>query len=196
MSNAYVSDFRVPSTTESAALLNEDWLAVILGLFIFVLGLAALVHVDLIGWVVSTSVKNHRYVDGDDKPIFPFGFGLSYTTFRFDGLRVAAPVLGKGDVAATVNVTNTGAVAGDEVAQLYVREDVSSVETAERSLKGFSRIHLEPSETKTVTFQVPQSELAIWNAERKWVVESGAYTVWVGDSSEASLTAKFTLEPK
>jgi beta-glucosidase len=138
--------------------------------------------------------KNHRYVDGNDQPVFPFGFGQSYTTFRFDELHASAPGLGKGNVEVTTNVTNTGSVAGDDVAQLYLREDVSSVETPERSLKGFSRVHLQPGETRTVTFEVPQSELAIWNAEGKWVVEPGAYTAWVGDSSEASLTAKFRLE--
>jgi beta-glucosidase len=138
--------------------------------------------------------KNHKYVDGSDQPVFPFGFGLSYTTFRFDGLHATAPGIGKGNVEVTANVTNTGAVAGDEVVQLYLREDVSSVETPERSLKGFSRVHLQPGETKTVTFEVPQSELAIWNAEGKWAVEPGAYTVWVGDSSEARLTAAFRLE--
>jgi beta-glucosidase len=133
-------------------------------------------------------------VDGTDKPVYPFGYGLSYTTFRFDGLKVAAPALGGGNVQVTVNVTNTGTIAGDEVAQLYVREDVSSVETPERALKGFSRIHLEPGETKAVQFDLPQSELAVWNAEKKWVVEPGAYTIWVGDSSQAALTAAFRLQ--
>ncbi|HEY1902026.1 MAG TPA: glycoside hydrolase family 3 N-terminal domain-containing protein [Terracidiphilus sp.] len=138
--------------------------------------------------------KNHRYVDGDDTPVFPFGFGLSYTSFRFDGLRIEAPALGKGAVTATVNVTNTGKVAGDEVAQLYIRQDVSSVETPERALKGFVRVRLEPGQTKAVTFEVPQSELALWNAEKTWVVEPGAYTAWVGDSSQAALTGKFLLQ--
>jgi beta-glucosidase len=137
--------------------------------------------------------KIHRYVDGDDTPVFPFGFGLSYTAFRFDDLHVDAPTLRTGPVHVTVNVTNTGTVAGDEVAQLYVREDVSSVETPERALKGFSRITLQPGETKPVAFEVPQDELAVWNAEKKWVVEPGAYTVWVGESSQATLTAKFML---
>jgi beta-glucosidase len=93
-----------------------------------------------------------------------------------------------------VNVTNTGKVAGDAVAQLYVRQDVSSVETPERSLKGFSRVSLQPGETKTVVFEAPQEDLALWNAEKKWVVEPGTYTVWVGDSSQAALTARFKLQ--
>jgi beta-glucosidase len=138
--------------------------------------------------------KNHRYVDGDDTPVFPFGFGLSYSTFRFDDLRIQPPASSKGEFEIAVKVTNTGAVAGDEVAQFYVREDVSSVETPERSLKGFERIHLAPGETKSAVFELPQEELAIWNAENRWVVEPGAYTVWVGDSSTASLTGKLRLD--
>jgi len=138
--------------------------------------------------------KNHHYVDGDDTPVFPFGFGLSYTTFRFDDLRVDTPVQGNATVQARVKITNTGSVAGDDVAQLYLREDVSSVETPERALKAFSRVSLQPGETKTITFEVPQSELAVWNAEKQWAVEPGTYTVWVGDSSQATLSEKFTVQ--
>ena len=140
--------------------------------------------------------RMHKYVDDDGKPLFPFGFGLSYTTFRYDHLTAQAPAQGsKSDVVVTVDVTNTGDKEGDEVAQLYVREDVSSVETPDRSLKGFSRIHLKPHETKAVAFRVPQDQLAVWNQEGKWVVEPGNYTVWAGGSSEASLTARFFLHP-
>lgn len=138
--------------------------------------------------------RTHNYVDSDGKPLFPFGFGLSYTSFRYDALSVEAPRNSKDDVIVTVHVTNTGDREGDEVAQLYTREDVSSVETPVRSLAGFSRIHLKPQETKTVTFRVPQSQLAIWSVNRKWVIEPGDYTVWVGGSSAASLSAHFTLK--
>ena len=138
----------------------------------------------------------HRYVDDDGKPLFPFGFGLSYTTFRYDHLAVETPKPGsKGDVQVTVDVTNTGNKEGDEVAQLYMREDVGSVETPDRSLQGFSRIHLQPQQKQTVTFRVPQEQLAVWNVEDRWSVEPGNYTVWVGGSSEASLTTKFLLKP-
>jgi beta-glucosidase len=140
--------------------------------------------------------RGHRYVEDDGQPLFPFGFGLSYTTFRYDRLVAQPPAPGsKGDIEASVDVTNTGSVAGDEVAQLYVREDVSSVETPNRSLKGFSRIHLNPGETKTVTFSVPLGQLAVWNAEEKWAVEPGKYTVWAGGSSDATLSAQFDLRP-
>ena len=137
-----------------------------------------------------------KYVDASGQPLFPFGFGLSYTTFRYDRLAVQAPPPGShGDVRVTVDVTNTGDRAGDEVAQLYVRENVGSVETPERALKGFSRIHLQPGETRSVTFLVPQRQLAVWNADNQWAVEAGRYTVWAGGSSRASLSTDFNLQP-
>ena len=144
----------------------------------------------------SDPSRIYKYIDSDGKPLFPFGFGLSYTTFRFDRLAVQPPAPGSdGDVTATVDVTNTGNREGDEVAQLYMREDVTSVETPRRSLEGFSRIHLKPQETKTITFRVPQDQLAVWDTDRKWAIESGTFTVWVGDSSKAALTTKFLLKP-
>jgi beta-glucosidase len=142
----------------------------------------------------SDPSRVYKYVDSDGKPLFPFGFGLSYTTFRYDHLAVQPPASGSGgDIQVTVDVTNTGDREGDEVAQLYMREDVTSVETPERSLQGFSRIHLKPQETKSVLFRVPQEQLAVWNTEGRWAVEPGSFTVWVGGSSLASLTTKFLL---
>ena len=94
----------------------------------------------------------------------------------------------------TSTVTDTGDRAGEEVAQLYLRQDTSSVETPERALKGFERIHLAPHETKTVHFSIPMRELEIWNAQGKWVVEPGDYTLWAGGSSLAELTTKFQLK--
>lgn len=144
----------------------------------------------------SDPSRVHKYVDDDGEPLFPFGFGLSYTTFRYDHLVVQGPAAGtKDDVEIAVDVENTGQCAGDEVAQLYVRQDVGSVETPERSLKGFSRIHLQPGEHRTVTFHLPQDQLAVWNAEQRWAIERGPYTVWVGASSRASLSASFRLNP-
>jgi beta-glucosidase len=140
--------------------------------------------------------RKRKYIDDDGEVLFPFGFGLTYTTFSYAHLLVQAPEPGsRDDVRVSVEVTNAGERAGDEVAQLYLRQDTSSVETPERSLKGFSRIHMRPHETKTVSFNVPQSELAIWNTEGKWVVERGTFTVWAGGSSRAELTTNFTLNP-
>jgi beta-glucosidase len=143
----------------------------------------------------SDPSRGRKYVDERGAPLFPFGFGLSYTTFRYSNVAVQAPPrASKSDVLVTVDVTNTGEREGDEVAQLYVREDVSSVKTPTRSLKGFSRVHLKPHEMSTVTFRVPQDQLAIWNQETKWVVEPGNYMVWVGSSSEATLSTKVMLQ--
>jgi beta-glucosidase len=138
----------------------------------------------------------HKYVDDDGQPVFPFGFGLSYTTFAYDHLVAQAPPQGsKSDIRVSVDVTNTGDKEGDEVVQLYFREDVGSVETPDRSLGGFSRIHLKAHETTTVIFRIRQDQLAIWSQEGKWAVEPGSFTVWAGGSSEASLTTKFLLHP-
>jgi beta-glucosidase len=138
--------------------------------------------------------KTSKYVDGDRKPMFPFGYGLSYTTFRYDGLSVAAPLPGSGEyVTVRANVTNTGKLDGDEIVQLYLHHDVGSVEVSDRALKGFERVHLKAGESKRVEFRIKQSELAVWSREHKWIVEPGTYAVFVGGSSEASLTAKFSI---
>jgi beta-glucosidase len=144
----------------------------------------------------SDPSRRRKYVDDDGAALFPFGFGLSYTTFSYAHLTAQAPPAASHDaVRVSVEVSNTGEREGDEVAQLYLRQDTSSVETPERSLKGFTRIHLKPHETRTVSFDVPQSELAIWNAEGKWVTESGTFTVWTGGDSRADLATHFTLKP-
>jgi len=138
--------------------------------------------------------RTHKYVDDDGAPLFPFGFGLSYTAFHYDHLVVHTPTPGSsGAIEVTVDVTNDGDRQGEEVAQLYVRQDVGSVETPERSLKGFSRIGLNPQETKNVVFRIPQDQFTVRNAENKWAVETGTYTLWVGGSSQAALTAKIVV---
>ena len=138
----------------------------------------------------------YTYVDSNGEPLFPFGYGLSYTKFRYDHVVVRPPTATSGkDIEISVDVTNTGGREGDEVAQLYMRENASSVETPSRSLEAFSRIHLKPEETRTIDFEVPQQQLAVWNAENKWAVEPGAYTIWVGGSSRASLSANLVLTP-
>ena len=94
----------------------------------------------------------------------------------------------------TVNVTNTGTRAGDEVAQLYVREETADVVTPVEQLKGFFRLHLKPGESQTVTFDVPQSELAVWNANKQWAVEPGAFDIRVGGSLEGAVQGQFTIK--
>ena len=119
---------------------------------------------------------------------------MSYTTFAFDNLVATPPTAhSKEDVIVTVDVTNTGTVGGDETAQLYLHHDTSSVEVPDKALKGFSRIHLNSGEKRTVTFHIKQSELAIWNVRREWEVEPGTYTLYAGDSSDAPLHASFRI---
>ena len=143
----------------------------------------------------ETSAHTNNYVEGTSRPLFVFGTGLSYTTFKYDQLAVTAPPeKSKDDLTVTVNLTNTGSMEGDEVAQLYVREETTSVVTPVKALKGFYRIHLKPGESQTVKFTVPQSELAVWNAENQWSVEPGNFTIHVGGSSENGLEGKFTLK--
>jgi beta-glucosidase len=143
----------------------------------------------------SDPSRIHKYADDDGKPLFPFGWGLSYTTFRYSRLSATQPTLKSGQsIHATVDVTNTGSQDGDDVVQLYLRRDFSSVETPERELKGFARIHLKAGETKTVSFELPQQAMQIWNTDGRWVVEPGRYTLWAGGSSEAALQTTFQLQ--
>jgi beta-glucosidase len=97
------------------------------------------------------------------------------------------------DVAVSVVVTNSGNVEGDEIAQLYLYHDVSSVEVPDRALAGFARIRLKPGESKTVMFDLKAEQLAVWDTSHHWEVEKGPYTVFVGGSSQAVLAAKFSL---
>jgi beta-glucosidase len=137
-----------------------------------------------------------KYVDDDGKPLFPFGFGLSYTSFAYGNISVQTPAAGsKDDVVVSFQVTNTGEREGTEVPQLYVRQEVGSVETPIRSLKGFTRVHLAAHDSKMVTMHLHQKQLEVWNAEKAWAVEPGYYTLWVGGSSEAALTTRFLLKP-
>lgn len=137
--------------------------------------------------------RTYRYFAGT--PLYPFGHGLSYTTFRYANLRISAPAVGAGDtVTVSVDVANTGARAGDEVAQLYVRYPGSSVDRPVKELKGFARVHLRPGETCTVRIPLAANDLRYWDAARHaWVLEPGRVTVQIGASS-ADIRAERTLE--
>ena len=120
------------------------------------------------------------FVDGTSKPLLPFGFGLSYTTFKYSDPVVSSPTMKKdGSLTASADVTNSGKVAGDEIVQLYIRDDVSSVTRPVRELKGFQRIHLEPGETKTVTFPIAPDALAFHDIHMNRVVEPGTFKAWI-----------------
>ncbi len=127
--------------------------------------------------------RTYRFFAGT--PLYPFGFGLSYTTFGYSNLRATADRAGAGDtITARVDVTNTGHVAGDEVVQLYVRHLGSAVARPTKDLRGYRRVSLRPGETTTVEFRVPVLSLAYWNAEQhRWVVEAESVELEAGASS-------------
>ena len=128
-------------------------------------------------------------------PLFHFGFGLSYTKFTYANLKVSPTRTGAGStIEVTCEVTNSGARAGDEVVQLYVRDDYSSVVTFDKVLRGFTRVSLAPGETKPVKFTLTPEHLALYDRNEKWTVEPGGFTVMVGASSEdVRLTGKFVI---
>jgi beta-glucosidase len=124
------------------------------------------------------------YLMDQTTPLFPFGFGLSYTTFAYGNLRLSSAEIGvKGTTTASVEITNTGTREGDEIVQLYIRDRVSSVTRPVKELKGFKRITLKPGETKTVAFDLGFEELAFYDVHLERVVEPGTFDVMAGSSS-------------
>ena len=137
---------------------------------------------------------NSRYIDAPFTPLFPFGHGLSYTTFGYTNLHVSRVTLpGTQSLTVTVDLTNTGTRAGTEVAQLYLRDDAASVTRPVRELRGFRRVTLQPGEKQTLTFQLHPDDFAFYDRKMRWIVEPGGFTIWAGGSSAATLDAHFTV---
>lgn len=139
--------------------------------------------------------KGFTYMYMTGKPLFPFGHGLSYTTFEYSPLKLSNDkIAANGHVTVSVDVKNTGDRAGDEVVQLYVHQQISSVKRPAKELRGFKRITLNPGETQTVTLQLPAEKLAFYDVKtHAFVTERGTYDIWVGSSSE-DLRSKTHLE--
>jgi beta-glucosidase len=134
------------------------------------------------------------YVDEKPTPLYPFGHGLSYTSFTYSGLQVDAPRMTRaGKVEVSVNVKNTGARAGQEVAQLYTRQLVASRSRPLRELKGFTKVALKAGEKKTVRFTLKASDLAYHDDDGKPVIEPGKFRIFVGGSSAADLESGFEI---
>lgn len=137
------------------------------------------------------------YKDADKSPLYPFGFGLSYTTFKYGTPKLEnATINADGSTTVSVDVTNTGQREGDEVVQMYVRDDYASVGRYLKMLKGFERITLKTGETKTVSFNLGFDELNILNQDMKKVVEPGTFTISIGSSSTEKDLQKVTLKVK
>lgn len=124
------------------------------------------------------------YLFSTVKPLFPFGYGLSYTTFKYSNLKITkSKIKSNEETTITVEVTNTGKVRGDEVAQMYIRDEISSATRPIKELKGFTRISIQPGETKTITFTITPENLQFYNREMKRVVEPGKFRIMVGGNS-------------
>ncbi len=134
------------------------------------------------------------YLFDDVTPLYPFGFGLSYTTFSIANVRLSKSRMGlNGKVEALADVTNTGSRAGSEVVQMYVRDLVSSVTRPVKELKGFRRVDLAPGESKTVKFEISAELLKFWDVNMKYVAEPGEFSIMIGNSSRDADLQKVTL---
>jgi beta-glucosidase len=141
-----------------------------------------------------TDKYTSKYLDMPNTPLYPFGYGLSYTTFGYDELRVSSPTMpANGSVTVTVNVKNTGKIAGTEVVQLYVRDVVGSVTRPVRMLKGFERVTLAAGQQQTVSFTLTEADLAFQTAENILRAEPGRFEVFVGGDSTAAMMVTFDL---
>ncbi|HVR43734.1 MAG TPA: glycoside hydrolase family 3 C-terminal domain-containing protein, partial [Thermoanaerobaculia bacterium] len=141
-----------------------------------------------------TDKYTSKYIDSPNEPLWPFGYGLSYTTFRYDDLRVSAPAMSRGGtITVSAAVTNTGGRAGEEIVQLYLADPVASVSRPVRELKGFERIALRPGETRRVSFIVTEDALKFWG-EEGWIAEPGTFRVWIAPSSVGGVEGRFELK--
>ncbi len=142
-----------------------------------------------------------RYIDEQNSPLFPFGYGLSYTKFQYSSPSLSAQSLtaaslngGSSALTVSAEIKNTGSRAGSEVVQLYIRQIGTSVTRPVRELKGFQKISLAPGESKKVEFKLGKDELAFWNIDMKNVVEPAKITVWIGPNSAEGSEAHFTID--
>ena len=135
-----------------------------------------------------------NYLDVPNDPLFPFGFGLSYTTFSYGPLTLSSNSMTEtGSITASVTVTNTGDYAGAEVVQLYIRDMVGSIARPVQELKDFARIHLQPGDSRTVTFNITPDKLKFYNSDYDFVLEPGDFEVMVGTDSHHVQRVPFTL---
>jgi beta-glucosidase len=141
------------------------------------------------------SAYRHKYVDAPTRNLFEFGYGLSYTTFSYDKPRLErSRISSDQSTSVSVNVSNTGSVTGDEIVQLYIRDNFSQVTRPVKELKGFKKIKLSPGESKRVSFTITPEMLSYYNLDMQYVVEPGKFTLMLGSSSRNSDLKKVYLE--
>jgi beta-glucosidase len=135
-----------------------------------------------------------QYLDLPLGPLYPFGYGLSYTTFEYENIKVDKSTIPQNDfVNVSVDVTNTGKLEGEEVVQLYIQDEVASVTRPVKELKGFQKIKLMPGETKTVSFKITQDMLSFLDIDLKPVIEPGKFNVMIGGNSVDVITTSFEV---
>jgi len=141
----------------------------------------------------STEVTYSAYRDSERDALYPFGYGLSYTQFKYGKIKLDKTTLPKGgNINASIEITNTGKVKGEEVVQLYLRDLVGSLSRPLKELKGFEKIELNPGETKTITFQIDEKMITYFTANQKWEAESGEFKVFIGTNSRDLQESSFT----
>jgi len=143
----------------------------------------------------QTSIGNtSHYLDVGFKPLYPFGFGLSYTEFNYSDLKLSSASIGIDDaLSVTATVTNSGAYDGQEVVQLYVHDMVASVTRPVKELKDFKKVSLKKGETRIIEFELTPQQLGFYDKDGNYLIEQGEFRVWIGGSSEAEMNTVFTL---
>jgi len=135
-----------------------------------------------------------NYQDSTGKPLFPFGYGLSYTTFKYDSITLNKEVIKVGDcIEVSANVTNTGSLAGEEVVQCYIRDKVASCSRPVKELKGFKRVFLKPGDSERVSFALGMEELSFYGRDGSFQLEPGKFTVWIGGDCMSELKVEFEV---
>jgi beta-glucosidase len=135
-----------------------------------------------------------KYIDMENSPLYPFGYGLSYTQFTYSDVQLSDSTLTEnGNITASVTLTNSGDRDGEEIVQLYIRDLVGSITRPVKELKGFQRIALKPGESKQVSFSITPELLKFYNADLQWVAEPGEFLVFIGGNSGIDNNAKFVL---
>lgn len=139
---------------------------------------------------VKPSGRNYSYVENDGKPLYPFGYGLSYTTFEYSNFEMPEALDKDNALKLSVTVTNTGKVAGDEVVQVYMHDEIASVGRPLKELVAFKRVTLNPGESKKVDIEVPYRSFHMWDKDMKFRVEEGWFSVWLGKNAEQVIESK------
>jgi beta-glucosidase len=140
--------------------------------------------------------KHHftEFIDEEVTPLFPFGFGLSYTSYEYSNLKVITPKVGvDSTLEVSAAITNTGTLPGEEIVQLYVRDLVAEVTRPVQELKGFQKISLQPGESQTVHFEIPTQRLGFHGTDMQYKVEPGDFKVWIGPNATEGLEGDFKV---